>query len=100
LRPAERRSDILAHYTDQEVQILGRITDSKEMSYASTNRMRTLERLIHEHKRQSIQRAIAAMKQEIQLAGTRAPEMIPELLQQVQTLHKVLSTLASTSSES
>ncbi len=91
--PAEHFSDVLASYLPEEAKVLAHIVESESESFASANRGASLDKLIREQKRQAIQKAISAMKQEVQLAGAREPELVPELLQQIMALHKSLSAL-------
>lgn len=91
--PAEHLGDIMSSYLPEEAKVLIRIAESKEQSFASASRAASMQRLMREQKRQAIQKAISAMKQEVQLAGSREPELVPELLQQIMSLHKTLSNL-------
>lgn len=97
--PSEKKAELLASYTDEEVKILNRVAETKEESFASSNRQMSMQRLMREQKRQSIQKTISLMKQQIQLAGTRDPDAVPELLQQIMTLHKVLASLTSANAD-
>ena len=91
--PREHRESLLSEFTVEEAKMLEIITHADEAQFLSASRTASLARLILVHKRQAVQRSITSMKQQVQLAAARAPETVPELLQQIMLLSGTLTSI-------
>ena len=87
------KSDFLAPYSPEEVQILAAVTELSPDSFATENRKKSLERLILEQKRSNIQQSIALLKRQVQLASAQSPQEVPGFLAEVMSLTQSLSAL-------
>ncbi len=89
--PMEDAPTILAQFTPEEVRILNRVTGSNVVPFECADRGARLAKLILEVKRQTLQKSIAAMKQQVQIAGAQAPETVGEILMQIVALNRTLT---------
>lgn len=91
--PINEAATILAQFTAQEVRILNRVTESNVVPFECADRAARIAKLILEHKRQTLQKSISAVKQQVQIAGAKAPETVSEILQQIVILNRTLTEI-------
>ena len=91
--PMDESATILAQFTVPEVRILNRVTESNVVPFECSDRGARLAKLVLEHKRQTLQKSISAVKQQVQIAGAKAPETVSEILQQIVLLNRTLTEI-------
>ena len=82
-----------ADFTPEEDLELEVITALRAETFLSKDRNRALERLMLEQKRQNIQRAIAVLKRQVQVATAQAPDEVPSFIKEVMALTQSLTAI-------
>ncbi|MCX6123294.1 MAG: DNA primase [Proteobacteria bacterium] len=88
--------NVLASFSAEEVAVLNLITGVAPESFTSTDRNKSVERLICEQKRNNIQQSIGLLKRQVQIASAQSPQDVPKFLEEVMSLNKTLSELNRT----
>jgi DNA primase len=96
--PTEIKSQIASEFTQGELMVLQQIFSTAPELFQTTDRRASLRSILLEQRKVSLQTAVSTMKQQIQIIGSRDPEGVSEILQQIMTLTKTLSSLKAPAS--
>lgn len=82
-----------ADFTPEEDSALDVITSLKAETFLTKDRSRAILRLMLEQKRQNIQRSIALLKRQVQVASAQASEDVESFIKEVVALTQSLTTI-------
>jgi DNA primase len=92
LAPTEN-PEVLAAFAPNEVTALGAITQLDARLFATSDRSRSIERLMLEQKRRHVQQSISLLKRQVQVAATQSPQDVATYLTEVASLNQALMAI-------